>query len=72
MWAEAEAKEKAKIDSIFAEDGGRSKVVAAVRSRAWSKTKAKEKSEIDRVAAQASEKANAEAEERESLTVRLR
>ena len=35
-WAEAQAKDKAEIARISAEDGGKSKSEAADRARAWS------------------------------------
>ena len=73
-WAEAEAKEKAKIARISAKAGGRAKTEVAERVRAWSKAEveAKEKSDITRFTAQASEKAKAEAEERARAAVRER
>ena len=40
-WSEAEAKEKANITRITAEDGGRAKAEAAKRGRAWAEAEAK-------------------------------
>ena len=63
-WAEAKAKEKAKISRITAEAGGRANYKDAEMARAWAKAEAKENAEIVRVAAQAREKFKAEAIER--------